>query len=221
MRYSVSLALILAFSLIMLQPDPVSAQAKRKYSFFVAGEYAFATSPEEFTDYYSGGFGFGLGLEYPVSPNWSIIGLFDLKLFSPASGTIEGWWTDEGEWPGATNIKVSEGSLTAGSIAFLGKGCLKTEGSRLFPYIKGGFGITIAGADEIKVDFTPSGSSGTQTEWVAGAGSETNISIFFGLGVEKLLGTGNSSLFLDAGLHMIMQEEVNPTVAPITLGFKF
>ena len=197
-----------------------AAQSERDYRFFVAGEYGFAISPEGFTDYYSGGVGFALGIEYSVSPNWAMVGMFDLKLFSPAEGMIADWWDDEGEYPNSTNITVSEGRLTAGTIAVLGKGSLKKPDSKFFPYIKGGFGITIAGADEIKVSFT-NAADNPQTEWAAGAGSETNFSILLGVGVEKTLGNGKSSLFLDAGMHMIIQDEVNPTVIPITLGFKF
>jgi hypothetical protein len=103
----------------------------------------------------------------------------------------------------------------------LGKGSLKTEGSRLFPYIKGGFGLTIAGADEIKVTFNNTGQTERQTVWASGVEKSTNLSIIVGLGLEKLLGRGNSSLFLDASLHMIKQENVNPTMAGITLGYKF
>lgn len=221
MRKVTILAALLLALVIMTTFDRAAAEHPRGYNFFVAGEYAFAVSPEEFTDYYTSGFGFSFGMEYPVSPNWAVIGLFDLKLFSPDGDMIADWWTDEGEYPGATNIDVSEGSLTAGSIAILGKGSLKTPESRLFPYIKGGFGITIAGADEIKVMYDMPLDTERQTAWQAGAGSETNISVILGLGLEKVLGSGNSSLFIDAGIHMIMQEDVNPTVAPITIGFKF
>ncbi len=219
---NISPVIVLSMALVLLVSAGVaSAEHPRGYNFFVAGEYAFAVSPEDFTDYYTSGYGFNFGIEYPVSPNWAIVGLFDLKFLGPDGGMIADWWTDEGEYPGSTNIDVSEGSLTAGSIAVLGKGSLKKPGSRLFPYVKGGFGITIAGADEIKVMYDRRYDSERQTVWAAGAGSETNISVMFGLGVEKVLGNGNSSIFIDAGIHMIMQEEVNPTVAPLTIGFKF
>jgi len=197
-----------------------SAQTTKAYKFFASGELGFAISPEDFTDYYTKGFGFGVGVEYEVSPNWALVGLFDMKFLGPNGGMIADWWDDEGEYPRSTNIEVSEGKLTAGTIAILGKGCLKSPGSQFFPYIKGGFGITIAGADQIKVSFINAGGS-PQTEWVAGVGSETNISIILGFGAEKMLGKGNSSLFIDAGLHMIMQSDVNPTIAPITIGVKF
>jgi hypothetical protein len=211
---------IIAAVCAILSITQLNAQSARVYNFFVSGEFGFAISPEDFTDYYTKGIGFGLGIEYPVSPNWAIVGLFDMKFFGPDGGMIADWWDDEGEWPNSTNIKVSDGRLTAGTIAFLGKGCLKGPGSTFYPYIKGGFGITIAGADEIKVSFINSGGS-PQTEWQAGAENATNISIILGFGAEKKLGTGHSSIFFDAGIHMIMQEDVNPTVAPITVGVKF
>lgn len=221
MRNFILLTVLLSFLACAAMADQTRAGNPRPYNFFVAGEFGFAVSPVEFTDYYTIGYGFSLGVEYPASPNWSIIGLLDLKLFSPDGGMIADWWTDEGEYPGSTDIDVSEGKLTAGTIAFLGKGSLKSEGSRFFPYIKGGFGITIAGADEIKVTYLPQYSSTRETAWQAGAGSETNLCIMLGLGLEKVLGNGHSSLFVDAGLHMILQEDANPTVAPVNVGFKF
>jgi hypothetical protein len=211
---------IIATGFLVACFSEVTAQSARTYKFFVAGEYGFAITPEDFTDYYTKGIGFGLGIEYPVSPNWALVGLFDMKFFNPDEGMIADWWDDPGEYPNSTNIQVSEGKLTAGTIAVLGKGCFKKSDSKFFPYIKGGFGITIAGADEIKISFINAGHS-PQTAWAAGAGSETNISIILGFGAEKMLGKGNSSLFFDAGLHMILQDEVNPTVVPITVGFKF
>jgi len=221
MRKISSLTVLLVMLIIIAAFNPAAAETSRKYSFFVAGEYAFAVSPEKFTDYYTSGYGFSLGMEYPLLPGLAIIGLFDLKFFSPDGDMIADWWDDYGEYPGATNIDVSEGSLTAGSIAILGKGSLITEGMPFAPYFKGGFGITIAGADEIKVMYDMPYGSGRQTAWQAGAGSETNLSIIFGLGAEMALGNGNSSIFIDAGLHMILQEDANPTVGPITVGFKF
>jgi hypothetical protein len=205
--------------LLVAAAGPAKAEHPRGYSFLAALEYSFAVSPEEFTDYYSGGLGATVGIEYSVSPNWAFIGSINVKRYGPAEGTIKDWWTDPGEWPNARNIEVSEGQLTAVTFSVMSKGSLKKENSRSYPYVKGGFGLTIAGADEIKVTFDNLGTR--QTEWQAGIGSETNISIIIGIGFESLLGEGNSSLFFDAGLHVIMQEEVNPTVAPITVGLKF
>jgi hypothetical protein len=199
---------------------PAIAQQSRPYNFFVAGEFGFAVSPEQFTDYYTTGYGIGGGIEYAASPNWSLIGMIDVKFFSPAAGMIKDWWTDPGEWPLATNIDVSGGGVTAGTLAILGKGSLRSPGSTLWPYLKGGFGLTISGADEVKVDFN-SGMAGRITDWSRGIGSQTNLSVILGIGVEKTLGNGGSSIFIDAGIHMIMQEDVNPTIAPITIGFKF
>jgi hypothetical protein len=211
---------IIAAAFIITGFGQATAQSSRNYRFFISGEYGFAITPEDFTDYYTKGIGFGFGIEYPVSRSWALIGMLDMKFLSPDGGMIANWWNDPSEYYNSTNIEVSEGKLTVGTIAVLGKGCLKRPGCRFLPYIKGGFGITIAGADEIKVSFINSGGY-QQTEWAAGAGSETNISIILGLGVEKMLGKGNSSMFLDVGLHMIMQNEVNPTIVPITMGFKF
>lgn len=205
---------------VIVSATQLSAQSTRAYSFLISGEFGFAISPEDFTDYYTKGIGFGLGIEYPVSPNWAIIGIFDMKFFRPDGGMIADWWDDEGEYWNSTNIEVDDGRLTTGTIAFLGKGCLKKPGSMFFPYIKGGFGITIAGADEIKVSFINS-IGDPQTVWAAGAENATNISIILGFGAEKKMGTGHSSIFFDAGIQMIMQEDVNPTIAPITVGIKF
>jgi len=198
-----------------------AGETLRNYSFFAAGEFGFAATPEEFTDYYTIGYGFSLGMEYSFVPGLSVIGLFDLKLFKPDEGMIADWWDDWGEHPGATNIEVSEGQVTAGSVAILGKAALITPGMPLAPYVKGGFGITISGADEIKVMYDMPYDTQRLTAWQGGVDSETNISIIIGLGAEWKLGQGHTALFLDAGLHVIVQEDVSPTMAPVTLGLKF
>ena len=173
-----------------------------------------------FTDYYAYGFGLTVGMEYPVSPNWAFIGSVGYKRFGPAEGMIRDWWDDEGEWPGSTNIEVSEGTLQAVTISVLSKGSLKGEYSRTFPYVKGGFGLTIGGADEIRVDFDQFG--GSQTEWQGGTDSDANFSVQIGLGLEHKLGSGNSSVFADIGVAVVFIEDFeNPTVVPLNVGFKF
>jgi hypothetical protein len=206
--------------LCLVQASVVSAQSERNYRFFVSGDIDFAVSPEVFTDYYSMGFGISAGVEMPVSPAWSFIGLLSYKTFKPDEGTIADWWDDVGEYPGSTNIRVSEGTLTAFTIGVLGKGSLKTETSKVWPYIKGGFGLTIGGADEILVQYDQFG--GPQEEWVGGADTGTNFSYQFAIGLEFKLGSGNTSLFVDAGLAMVSVDELdNPSVVPVNVGIKF
>lgn len=221
MRIFIRCLAMVAIILFVLQAGDLRAQEKRTFYFLVSPHLNFAVSPVEFTDYYSMGYGLGAGLEFPLSPQWSIVGLADIKLFGPASGTIEDWWTDPGEYPNATNIDVGEGSLTAVTFAVQGKGMLRKETTRIYPYVRGGFGVTIAGADEILVTRDDSVLGDDQEEWVAGAGDETNVSVLFGFGLESRMGEGGMALFGDIGLHIIMQEEVNPTVASITVGIKF
>lgn len=200
---------------------PAQAQQSRVYSWFIAPELGFAISPQAATDYYSMGFGFSAGIEYPVSPAWSFVGMVNYKTFSPDEGIIADWWTDEGEWPGATNISVSEGTLSALTFAVLSKGSLKSENSTTFPYVKGGFGLSLAGADEVKVDFTPL-SGGSQTEWQAGADSDINIAVLLGFGVEMASGGGSTSFFAEIGFEVILLEEGNnPGIVPIRVGIKF
>lgn len=212
---------IIAVVLTVFQAADIQAQEKRTFYFMISPHFDFAVSPEEFTDYYSTGFGLGAGLEFPVSPQWSIVGLVDVKLFSPAEGTIRDWWTDPGEYPNATDITVEEGSLTAVSFALQGKGALRQETTRTYPYVRGGFGLTIAGADEVLVKWYDTGLGENREEWVAGVSDETNVSVIFGFGLEHRTGASNMALFGDIGLHMIFQEDVNPTVASITVGIKF
>lgn len=221
MKRTVLYILVLTFCSSAIWVSTAEAQSGRKYSFFVSGDANLAVSPEVFTDYYDLGFGLTVGMEFPASPAWSFIGSIGYKNFGPSQSVIESWWTDPGEYPGATNITVSEGALEALTIAILGKGMLKSEGSKVFPYAKGGFGITIGGADEIKVDFTNQGGT-PQTEWVAGADQGTNFSVQIAVGVEFLLGSGNSSLFADVGVALVSLDELsNPTIVPINVGFKF
>lgn len=218
MKRSLFLAVIVAFS--ALATSSAWAQAERKYSFFVSGDINAAVSPTVFTDYYVLGFGLSAGMEFPVSPAWSLIGSLGYKSFSPDEGMIADWWDDPGEYPGSTNIRVSEGTLSAFTIAVLGKGALKSETSRVFPYVKGGFGLTVAGADEIRIDFDQFGES--RTEWAGGADTATNFSVQIALGLEILLGSGKSALFADVGLAMVSVDELdNPAVVPINVGIKF
>jgi hypothetical protein len=221
MKRLVLLTVIFALCLSAIHAELAQAQSGRKYSFFVSGDLNLAVSPEVFTDYYDMGFGLTLGMEFPASPAWSFIGSIGYKNFGPSQSVIESWWTDPGEYPGATNIAVSEGALEALTIAILGKGMLKSEGSKVYPYAKGGFGITIGGADEIKVDFNDQGGA-PRTEWVGGADQGTNFSVQIAVGVEFLLGSGGSALFADVGVALVSLDELsNPTIVPINVGFKF
>lgn len=210
----IGLAILVGGSGVLRAETPL-----RGYHFFVAPSLGFAVSPEEFTDYYVTGYGIQLGLEYPASPNWSLVGSADYRQFSPDEGLIAGWWPEE--YANSTNIKVSEGTLSLFTLSLVGKGMLKTEGSATYPYVKGGFGIAIGGADQVKIDFTNSGG-GPQTEWEAGADSDANIAIITGFGLEHELGDGTKAFFIDVGIYMVMLEDsYNPTGVPITIGLKF
>ena len=200
--------------------DSARAENARGYHFNASLNLNFAVSPEAFTDYYSKGYGIAFGLEFPVSPTWSLVGSADFRQFSPDEGLIAGWWTEE-ESVGSTNIKVSEGTLSLFTLSLVGKGMLKKEGTGTYPYVKGGFGIAIGGADEIKVDYTMSGG-GSQTGWRLGADSDANIAIITGFGLEHELGDGTKALFIDVGIYMVMLEDsYNPTGVPVNIGLKF
>ena len=213
----VGLAILVGGSGVLRAETPM-----RGYHFFVAPSFDFAVSPEQFTDYYVTGFGIQLGLEYPASANWSLVGSIDYKTFSPAEGMIKDWMVEEGEspGPGATNLKVSEGSLGAVTFAVVSKGMLKKEGVKTYPYIKGGFGLTIAGADEVRLSWDLNGTPGTSDQ--LGADNATNFSVILGFGIEHETGGGTKAWFVDVGVHMIMVEDlVDPTVIPINFGYKF
>jgi len=199
----------------------VAVAGERPFSIFLAGDLARSVTPEAFNSYYGWGYGIGGGIEYPVSPRWSFIGMIDYKTFSPSKGTIEGWWNDEGEYPDFVNIDPQEGGVTALTVSVLSKGTLRSEGSRVFPYVKGGFGLTIGSMSQIHMFYDNLNTDQRDSMWVSVEGESTNISIILGLGVEMKLGQGNASLFIDGGIQMIMLEDVNPTVAPINIGIKF
>jgi len=221
LKYKMVFIVVLMVCAICFSAQPANADNGRAYRFFVAGETAFAITPVKFTDYYIMGYGLMAGVEYPVSPVWSVIGLLDIKMFNPDEGLISDWWDDEGEYPGATNIEVSEGKLTAVTIGALSKGQFKKETSKVFPYIKGGFGITISGSKEIKIEWDNAWDGSRQTDWQGGLYDQTNISVIIGAGLEAKIGSGNMSMFFDVGMHILMQDEVSPNVIPITFGLKF
>ncbi len=219
MRRSLVFIIMLAMIVIAFGVNGASAQTARKYSIVGGAELAFAVAPSQFTDYYTMGYGGLVGMEFPVSPNWAFQGGFDVKLFSPAAGMIKDWWTDEGEYPRATNIAVGEGKATALTLFIVSKGSLRKEGQRTFPYVKGGFGVTMAWADAVKVSWDDPYLP-RRTEWVSGFEEVTKVSILLGLGMETGL-AGRSSLFVEAAVHMILQDQANPTIAPLTIGVKF
>lgn len=93
---STCLILNIALAFVVLGGDgSVAAENSRGYQFTVSANVNFAVSPEAFTDYYSKGYGIAFGLEFPVSPTWSLIGSADYRQFSPDEGLVAGWWPDE------------------------------------------------------------------------------------------------------------------------------
>lgn len=220
MRRSVVCLALLVIAVAFASPALAQEEEGRVYKWFVAPELSFVISPEVATDYYSMGFGLSAGMEYPVGPNWSIVGWLNYVTFSPDEGVIAEWWDDPGEYPGSSNISVSEGALTAFTIGLQGKGSLKKPTSKSWPYAKGGFGLTFAGAEEARVDFTNSVGE-SQTEYVAGADDNTNISILLAVGFE-FASKGTMSFFGEIGYEVVMiDEDNNAGIIPIRLGINF
>jgi len=211
------LAILLLFVIATSFAGASRAQSEREYSFLVSLGLGFAATPEAFTDYYVMGYTVTLGLDFPVSPKWSLVGFVDAKLFSPDEGMILDWYTDPDEWPDGTNHKVSEGALGAVTFGLTGKGKLKSETSTTYPFIRGGIGLTISGADEIKVDYRDSNGD-PAVRWHMGVNDETNISALLAFGVEFERRGSIRSWFLELGLHTITQEDNSPGIGFVALG---
>ena len=219
------LQVTVVFCAVVLIAGTAGAQSTRPYTFFVSGNFGGVVAPEAATDYYSYGYGFSVGVEYPFSPQWSLVGTYNYNFFNPDGDLIAEWWVEPGEYPGATNIQVSEGRLNAHTISVVGKGALRNEDTKTYPYVKGGFGITVGGASEIEVTWNDS-SGGPRQDWQLGLDTEANLSIILGVGFETRLGAqADKALFFEAGIHMTMLEingdSENVLVIPGTVGFRF
>lgn len=86
MRRSVVCLTLLVIAVAFASPSFAQVQEGRAYKWFVAPELSLVVSPEVATDYYSMGFGLSAGMEYPVGPNWSIVGWLNYLTFSPDEG---------------------------------------------------------------------------------------------------------------------------------------
>lgn len=196
------------------------AQGERRLSLFVAPEIGFVNSPEDVTDYYGKGFGASLGLEYSFSPQLSLVWMANYKSFSPDEESILEFFTGPDEYPGATNISIDEGTLRTVVISVLGKVKLKGAGSSFWPYLKGGFGLTIAGADEVFFDYTDGGGN-PMTTYEAGLDLITASSVVVAFGLELKRG-GSGSFFAEVGYEILYLEneegELNLGIVPIRVG---
>ncbi|MDH4157124.1 MAG: hypothetical protein OEW00_07605, partial [candidate division Zixibacteria bacterium] len=153
------------------------AQDSRKYQIFVDGQGLFLTEPDFWTDYYSFGIGVGGGIEYPVSPSWSLIGGIDIRTYALDKGAIEDAFKEDYN---ASSVEVSGGRAWGYSFSVLGKGMLHSEGSRMTPYFKGGFGLTHITASDAEVKYTVGNNDLSDDP---GIESETNVSITLGVGL--------------------------------------
>jgi hypothetical protein len=211
------------FCAIALVVSTAAAQSSRPFTYFVSGNFAGVVAPQIAKDYYSYGYGFSGGVEYPVSPQWSFVGTFNYTFFSPDEGVIADWWVDEGEYPSATDVTVEDGRLNSYTTSVVGKGALRTEDTKTYPYVKGGFGVTVGGASTITVNWR---DPNPRTDDQLGLDTKANLSILLGVGLETRLGAeANKILFFEAGLQMILQEiegnSENVLVIPGTVGFRF
>ena len=209
-RAAVLLVIVLVLTSVAL------AQDGRKYQFFIDGQGLFLTEPDFWTDYYSFGMGVGAGIEYPVSPAWSIVGGIDIRTYGVNKGAIEDLYMED--YPGTSSVEVSGGRAWGISFSALGKGMLKSEGSSMTPYIKGGFGLTHITASDAEVKYIINDNEYSDDP---GIESETNVSITLGVGLEFPVGQGNSRLFFDLGYHLVTKDPENVGTVPITLGLKF
>ncbi len=213
---------------VVLAAGSASAQSNRPYTFFVSGNFGGVIAPEAATDYYSYGFGFSFGVEYPVSPQWSLVGTYNYTFFNPDESMIIDWISEPGEYPGpnATNIEIKDGRLNAHTISLVGKGALRTEETKTYPYVKGGFGITVGGASEIDITWDEAGTTTRGQDWRMGLDTSANLSILLGVGVETKIGAqADKALFFEVGIHMTLLEiegnSENVLVVPGTVGFRF
>lgn len=200
-----------------------NAQGARRLTFFVAPEIGFVAAPEDVAEYYQMGFGAALGFEYSFSSKLSLVWTANYKSFSPDMDLILNEFTGPDEYPNATNISIEDGTIYVAVVSVLAKAKLKGAGSSFWPYVKGGFGLSVVGADEIVINFMDGGGT-PMTEYNLGLDLITAPSVLAAFGLELKRG-GSGSFFVEVGfeIHYLENEEgdFNLTTVPIRLGFSF
>lgn len=200
-----------------------NVQSARKLTFFVAPEIGIAAAPEDVADYYGMGIGGALGFEYSLSTKLSLVWTANYKTFSPNEDAIFEEVTSPTEYPNATNVSIEDGTIYAVVVSLLGKAKLKGEGSSFWPYVKGGLGLSVVGADEIVINFTDGGGF-PMTEYEAGLDVITAPSFLAAFGLELKRG-GSGSFFAEVGIEIHYLEDdvgdLNLVTVPIRLGFSF
>lgn len=216
------IVLLLGVLLLLNTVFSNNAQGARKLTLFVAPEIDFAVAPEDVKDFYGMGIGGALGLEYSISTKLSLVWTANYKTFSPSEEKIFDEITGPDEYPNATNISVEDGTIYFAVVSVVAKAKLKGEGSSFWPYVKGGVGVSVAGADETIINFTDAGSP--MTEFVGEFDVTTAPSLIAAFGLELKRG-GSGSFFVEVGyeIHYLKNDEgdLNLTTVPIRFGFSF
>ena len=207
--------LLISLTLLVLLSS-ASAQQTRPSKIYVDAQGLFFTEPWFFTDFYSVGLGLGGGIEYPISPAWSVVAGIDIRTFGMDEASITEYFEDE--YPSGTVQSISGGRAWGFSLSVLSKGVLRSQGDGAAPYIKGGFGLTHVTVDDAVADIEFSYGTEPRDE---GIYPETNLAVTIALGLELPLGQAGNKLFFDVGYHLVMADPDNVGMVPITVGLMF
>lgn len=146
------------------------------------------SSPENLGDLWSPGFGVSLGIEYPLSKNFSMQGRLSFDIASPDHDPFLRQFFGPN-----TTVNIEDASLTDGKASFWA-GTINAKftfpiSAKLSPYLNGGGGIVFFNVQSIRVS-----PGNRQTSFIDPKGYPA---VDFGLGLEIKIAE-KANLFIEA-----------------------
>jgi len=198
------------FSLFLLSVviANASSQGINKYEFYANSGISFPMGSNEFADYWRMGINFGGGIGDSISPILTLVAYFDFNKFRFDD---DKFLRDNGY--SGYGISISGGGASIITLSGNLKATLQTSPSSLHPYFCGGIGFMKLFLDDVTVYWL--GESAT----IEGD-SESNFSVFFGAGIDFVIGK-RMDLFLEGKYAIEIAEGEKAQIFPIKLGIKF
>ena len=187
----------------------VSVPASGQVSFQFNTGGSFASSPDEFSDFYGTGYNLGAGIRFEVAPSVEI----------SISGQYNDFLVNEEEFYDRAGVSESQRDqldLEAGASIISGEVDLRyniaTDGP-VKPYLKGGPGFYRTAED----NGTLSGPGGSAT---FDGDSETSFGLNFGVGLAYYI-SSQASIFAEPSYAIAFTEDESTQYLPIRFGVSF
>jgi opacity protein-like surface antigen len=186
--------------LVALLVFAIATGVSAKSSIYIGGGISLPSG--DAGDLYKTGFGAGIGIGFPVAPNFQIIPKVEFNTFAVDLGILD-----------VAGVTHEGGSLSAFMFGADGRYSIGLPEAKVKPFFLGGLGMAIASVS----DFTVSG--GGESISVPGV-SETKLYFNFGAGIEFAV-SPTMNAFLQGRYVSIMTEGSSITFMPFTIGLKF